>query len=371
MALISTKDRNKLFTQVKMECGAPQRPFELTDEQLLSYFELSIEDYSAYVNQWLVEQQWVNIQGLDLNENEFVNAFTTKTNNFIKSFTYAYSKQVGMGTNAPAGSTWELKRDYILTSANTQHYVLPANREINEVLWDTPPSIDKGIIDPFALSNWSSGTFGWSYMGRPAQYVQPTYSLLLAAQDRRTKEKVLQSELSYRITGLADGRKLLHLYPVPGTRAEISNRWGKHYAGRKVWYWYYDTKGDRDKCLEENNDIVKLPSDAPVDVLNWDEVNSTARQQIRNLFFSRVMTVLGRIRGFYSGEVGSANKQITMDYRQLADYGQQLETSTKEAILESLNKLSLVQLTEDRANIAENVNRSLQYQPHKFPIMTR
>lgn len=371
MALISTAERNKLYTHIKHEFGYPQRPFEITDEQMDSYFEMAIEDYSSYLNEWLIQQQWVGLQGVDISETEFTNAFATKSNQFMKSFTYAYSKQVGLGTNAPAGNKWELKRDFIVTSANTQHYVIPAGREVNELLWETPPAIDKGIVDPFALGNWTSGGFGWSYLGRPAQYVQPTYSLLLSAQDRRTKERVLQSELTYRITGLADGSKLLHLYPIPGGRNEIRDMWGKHYAGRKVWYWYYDTTdGERDKCLEENSDIVKLPSDAPVKVLKWDEVNSASQQQIRDLLLSRVLIVTSRIRGFYSGEVGSANKQLTLEYRQLGDYGETLRTQTRDRIFETLNKLSLVQLTTDRATIAENINRERGYQPPMFPIMT-
>lgn len=370
MALITTADRNKLYKEVKYEFGFPQRPFEIQDEQLDVFFEMALEDYSAYLNEWLVQQQWVGLQGLSVSEAEFNSVFSTKSNSFMKSFTYAYSKQVGLGTNAPADPLFELKRDYIVTSASTQHYIIPANREVNEVLWETPPSIDQGLVDPFALTNWASGSFGWSYMGRPAQYVQPTYSLLLSAQDRRMKERILQSELTYRITGLADGRKMLHLYPVPGGRNEIRDKWGKHYAGRKVWYWYYDTKGDRDKCLEANSDIIRLPSDPPTSRLKWENLNDFARQQVRDLLLSRVMIVTARIRGFYSGEVGAAEKQLTLDYRQIGDYGETLRGEVREKIFDSLNKLSLVQLTTDRATIAENVNRERGYQPMMFPIMT-
>lgn len=369
MALISTKEKNNLLKKVKYELGYPLRKFELTEEMLEAYLEMAIEDYSAYVNEWLIEQQWVGLQGVEINGTDFFNAFTTKKNDFMRSFTFAYSKQVGLGTNAPAQRGWELKRDYITTSANTQHYIIPANRQVNEVLWETPPSIDQGLVDPFALSNWQSGTFGWSYLGRPAMYVQPTYSMLLASQDRRTKQRILQSELTYRITGLESGEKLLHLYPIPGTRAEIRGRWGKHYAGRKVWYFYYDTD-EREKCLQENEDVVILPSDAPVDVLNYDNLNAVARQQVRDLLLSRTMINIGNIRGFYSGEIGATEKQLVMDYRQLLDRGQTLKTETKDKIFQSLNKISLVQLTTDRATIAENINRERGFQPPQYPIMT-
>jgi hypothetical protein len=248
MALISTVEKNKLFLKVKHELGYPLRPFEIENEMMDSYLEMVIEDYSALLNDWLIHQQWVSIEGLSTENSDFFSAFTIKSTDYMESFTYAYSKQVGLGTNAPAAPGWELKRDFIVTSAHTQHYVIPANREVNEVLWETPPEIDQGLVDPFTLNAWSPGMHGWSYLGRPAMYVQPTFSTLLTAQDRRMKQRVLQSILTYRITGLEDGRKLLHLYPIPGSREEINNRWGKHYAGRKVWYWYYDTnKQGRDK----------------------------------------------------------------------------------------------------------------------------
>jgi len=201
-------------------------------------------------------------------------------------------------------------------------------------------------------------------------YIQPTFSMLLSAQDRRMKERVLQSELTYRVTGLADGRKVLHLYPIPGNRNEIRSRWGKHWAGRKVWYFYYDTEGDRQKCLEENDDTIRLPSDAPADTLKWDNVNVVARQQIRDLLIARTKISLGGIRGFYSGDLGVAQKEVTMDYRHLLDEGKELKDNTRDRIFEMLDKLSLKNLTEERAMIAENVNKERGYQPPMFPIMT-
>jgi hypothetical protein len=370
MAIIATSEKNKLYLKVKHSLGAPLRPFELKDEMLDTYLEMVIEDYSALVNNWLIHQQWIGLEGLSGSNSDFLSAFTTKSNDYMKSFTFAYSKQVGLGTNAPAASGWELKRDYIVTSANTQHYIIPANREVNEVLWETPPEIDAGLIDPFALNNWSAGMLGWSLMGRPAQYVQPTFSMLLTAQDRRMKQRVLQSLLTYRITGLADGRKLLHLYPVPGSRHEIRSTWGPHYQGRKVWYWYYDTsKTGRDKCLEENDDIVKLPSDPPTKVLKWENLNDVARQQIRDLLIAQTKIVLGGVRGFYGGELGVTEKQLQMEFRHLLDEGEKLKEKVEGQIKDQLEKLSQVNLTDERAKVAENLNRHLQYQPSRTPII--
>lgn len=369
MALITTVDKNKLYLHVKHELGYPLRPFELKDEMMDSYLEMVVEDYSSVVNDWLIHQQWTGLEGMSKESGDFLSAFSNKSNHYMETFTYAYSKQVGLGTNAPASNGWELKRDYILTEANTQHYLIPAGREINEVLWETPPSIDGGLVDPFAMNAWSAGMLGMSYLGRPAMYVQPTYSTLLGAQDRRMKQRILQSTLTYRITGLATGEKMLHLYPIPGDRHEIAGTWGKHYAGRRVYYWYYETNDDRDKCLEENDDTIKLPSDPPVKVLQWSNLNDSARQQIRNLLIAKTKMVIGGVRGFYTGELGVTDKQLVMDYRHLLDEGIKLKEDTEKILLDQLDRLRQVNLTEERAKIAENVNKHLQYQPPKFPII--
>jgi hypothetical protein len=371
MALITTVDKNKLYLHVKHELGYPLRPFELNDDMMDSYFEMVVEDYSSLINSWLIQQQWVSLEGMKIETGDFLSAFTTKSNSYMESFTYAYSKQVGLGTNAPAATGWELKRDYVTISGNTQHYIIPAGREVNEVLWETPPEIDGGLVDPFALNAWSSGMLGFSYLGRPASYVQPTYSTLLAAQDRRMKQRVLQSTLTYRITGLATGEKMLHLYPIPGSRDEIQGRWGKHYTGRKVWYWYYDTKNnaERDRCLEENDDVVRLPSDPPVKTLKWDKMNDVARQQIRNLLIAKVKIAIGGIRGFFSGSLGVAEKSLELDYRHLLDEGVKLKDDTEKLILDQLEKLSQVNLVKERAEIAQNINIERGFQPIMYPII--
>ncbi len=368
MPIIATKDKEKLYKFVKYELGYPLRPFEIKDEMLNGYLEMVIEDYSAMLNQWLLHQQWVALEGKDKTTDFFV-AFTTKSEDYMHSFTYAYSKQVGLGTNAPADSIWELKRDYITTTKDTQHYIIPANREVNEVLWETPSEIDMGLSDPFSLNVWSPGMHGWSYLGRPAMYVQPTYSTLLTAQDRRMKQRVLQSLLTYRITGLADGRKILHLYPRPGEKNEINSKWGKHYAGRKVWYWYYDTKGDKEKCVKDNPDVVILPSDAPADVLRWDQLNDVAKQQIRNLLIAKVKMVIGGIRGFYEGELGATDKSLKMDYRHLLDEGKELKDTTEKEVKELLGQIDQANLVKERAEIAENLNKERSFQPFRTPII--
>ena len=104
---ISTVDKEKLFRQFRHSLGAPIRQIELTDEQLCTLLEISIEDYAQYVQEWLVEHQWQSLLGHNITTTDMSFALSVRTLDYVQQATYAYSKQVGLQTNGP----WELKKD--------------------------------------------------------------------------------------------------------------------------------------------------------------------------------------------------------------------------------------------------------------------
>jgi hypothetical protein len=371
MGAISEAEKNKLYKQVKTHLGFPARSLdELTDDVLGTMLEVAIEDYTSYVSNWLIEQKWGELQGLETEEANFISALTYKSLDFERSFAIAYGKQTGVGSLSP----WELKKDFILTEEGVQTYTIPANREVNEVLWETPSLIGSAghsfADSPFAAS-FTAGAMGWSYGGSPAQAILPAFSMLLGAQDRMQKRKILQSELTYKITGGPNGTKILHLYPVPGSNDEISGKGGKHTAGTKVWYWYYDTNATgRDKCLEENEDIVHTPDEVPLAHWNWDKMNHIAKTRIRKLATAKTSLWIGKVRGMFSGDLATANNQgIKMDYQMYLDDGREMEQGFYDELKESLEKLTNVKMMEDKASIAQNLNTVLQYNPTHSPII--
>ena len=114
--------REKLFTQLRHMLGAPLRGVELEDPMLDTALELSILDYGQYVQDWLIENQWSSLYGQDMDVISLTNAFLTRDLDFETSFTYAYSKIVGL----QAGGPYQLKQDYFSLTANTQIYKIPA-----------------------------------------------------------------------------------------------------------------------------------------------------------------------------------------------------------------------------------------------------
>lgn len=365
MANISTEEKKKLFNRIRHLLGAPVREIELVDEQLETLLEVAIEDYSKMINEWLIDQQWSSLIGLDVNVNDLSFAFMTKSLDFERSFSFAYSKQVGLGTNGP----WELKQDYVELTGGTQVYNLPANRELNEILWFTPSMIGSGL-DPLSSSLWSAQQFGWNYAGTSAGYVQPLFNTLLAAGDKELKNKVRKSELTYRITGGHNGTKNLHLYPVPGGPFDPGHSNGvanqnNFVTGSRVWYWYYDTSTASVKdCLNDNTDIIRTLSDPVIDNISYTQLNAPAQTWIRQYLLALAKATLGKVRGKYSGSLNVTDVEVTMDYADLLAEGKEEKDLLITQLGDRLLRMSWTEILKAKAEQAEALNQILSKIPN-------
>ena len=92
MSIIPEPERTQLYTKLRHSLGAPLRSIELEDEQLDSLLELAIEDYSQYIQDWLIESQWSSLYGLNLDTQSLTKAFITKSFDLVDRYSYAYSK---------------------------------------------------------------------------------------------------------------------------------------------------------------------------------------------------------------------------------------------------------------------------------------
>ena len=87
MAVIAEPERSQLYIRLKHLLGAPLRSVELEDEMLDSLLELSIEDYSQYVQDWLIESQWTSLYNLNLDTQSLSKAFITKSLTYEEKYT--------------------------------------------------------------------------------------------------------------------------------------------------------------------------------------------------------------------------------------------------------------------------------------------
>tara|TARA_R110001583_G_scaffold124346_1_gene275809 strand:- start:339 stop:1463 length:1125 start_codon:yes stop_codon:yes gene_type:complete len=367
--IITNTERTKLYTQLKHQLGAPIIGVELEDEMLDSLLELAVLDYGMYVQDWLIENQWSSLYDISIDEADLTRAFMTRSLDWETSFTYAYSKIVGL----QAGGPWELKKDFVTLSANTQIYQIPANREINEIMWYSRAELNESFVDPFlgAFGGLGGGMGlggggGFAQMGMVGSYyMMPANDLLLRMADRNIKNRLISSELTYRLTAGPNGSKFLHLYNVPGGDFDFGNR---EIHDSKCWYWYYDTgKDGRDACLEANKDVVLLPSDVPIESIKYVDLNPPAKAWIRRYFTALAKETLGRVRGKYSGALKVPDSELTMDYSSLQTEGIDEKSKLTEELTSRLERLRQDSMMERKANEAENLNKALTYRPFQDP----
>lgn len=365
MSIIPEPHRSELYKKVRHLLGAPLRSVELDDEQMDTLLEFSIDDYSEQVQNWLIESQWTSLYNLNLDTQSLSKAFMTKSLDYETRYSYAYSKIVGL----QAGGDWELKRDYVELKQNQQVYEIPANREINEVLWYSAAELNNPMFDPWSFGALGAGGGlggggGLAQMGNTGMsfLMMPAFDMLLRMQEINIQRRIITGDLTYKITALPEGKKALHLMQTPGSKFDFGN---SSLMRGKVWYCYYDAgPADRDKCLKDNPDIIKLPSDVPFDKMSWTELNNPAQVWVRRWFVASCKETLSKVRGKYSGNLKTPDSELTMDYQSLATEGKDEKTKLIEELIGAEGKLTRLKpekVMEREALIAENLNKQMKF----------
>jgi len=371
ISVIQEPERSRLYRRIRTLLGAPVRGVELEDEQMDSLMELAVGDYTQYVLDWLIESQWTSLYGINLDERSVANALITRSLDWETQYTYAYSKIVGL----QAGGPWVLKKDYFDLVPNQQLYEIPAGREINELLWFQRAELNSTLFDPFMGGLYG---FGGTGLGGPAGFSQfgggggyfmmPSFDIMLRMADRNLKQRIIIGDLTYRITAAPEGKKIVHLYNVPGGKFDFSNITFNNY---RCWYWYYETNDNRDDCLAQNPDIVKLPSDIPLENLSWDKLNIPAQQWVRRWFTAYCKETLGRIWGKYSGNLKTPDSELILDYTSLLSEAKDERSKLEEELKLRLERLRPEKQMEKEALLAENLNKQLKFRafPSNFIVI--
>ena len=386
------EEKQQIFDQFKHMMGYPLRKVEITPEMEKSILEIAIGDYTEYIQNWLIEHQWQGLLGKDVDKTDMAFALTVRDIDYMTRASYAYSRQVGLQTRGP----WELKKDYIEIEAGRQVYEIPANREVNEVLWITPPTTDAALFANFGgfdmgfgggMAQMGSGqnaggNFG-GMGGNGGHYIAPAFDVLLAAQDFNLKNRILRGELVYKITAgpmdaNGDRTRLLHLISTPGSRltfgglgANMASGGGSGRSiglrGCRVWYHYYETNPENlDQCRKDNPDIIKMPNEVPLDKLDFSDFNSPTKIFVRQLYVAHAKKALARVRGKFSGIVGPPGAERTMDYDSLLSEGESELLELRTRLDQRLDRLSTEKQYERAANEAEHLNRHLKFRPLGF-----
>jgi hypothetical protein len=370
------EDKIALLNRIRRKIGAPVLEVELLDEQIEECICESIEEYSTYINNWVLTNRLGEILGLP-SEMDFTLKYVSNSLYFEQSFGKAIAEQAGLG----ASGTRELKTASISLTAGTQNYIIPAGREINDVLWFTPSFINLFGLDPFANTNIAFSEFGASFAGHTLYHVMPVFDTIMTAQAAELRNRVRGSEYSYIIRPGADGTKVLTLYPIPNPNSGISGIGGGAGTPGTMFYCYYDRYGlygnsdysgntanpgftGYTNTSMQGNGLVSTPADAKLNYISYAQLNSVAQTWVKKYAQALAKELLGiGIRGKFNGSLPIPDAELTLNKDDLISTAREDKKELKEELKLQLDELSYDKIMEKRALIQENVNKALSYGP--------
>lgn len=383
--MILTDDIRHLFHLVRVALGAPIRSIELTDDQLCSLLEIAIGDYAEKVQNWVLETQWLNIQGKNTiqfqNPNELAYAMTVRTMDWSRDYSYWFSKEVGLQQRG----SYELKKDFFKVELGKQVYVIPKGREINKVMYVTPSTTKAALYGNLGtLDTGIGGGFGQygnlgNGMGLTGFYVGSAYDTALMSVDLKYKNSLLRGDLAYKVTAGPDGTHLVHLMSVPGSPNMVGgvaadDTWGwNKYSNCYVWYTYYDvsngTEEDIDKCrIENRDDVVLTPEQVPFESMSYDLMNYPTQQIVRKLLIAEAKITLANIRGAYSGVVRIPQAELTLDYRLFLEQGKEEKEKALTELSERLTRMTPWELMKNQNEMNDQIMKVLSQKPLGFYV---
>ena len=337
--------------------GAPIVTVELDSTQYVHAFNTSIEEYSNYINQWAIKSHIANALGLPSSQ-DFTLRWVSQNFEFAKSFSKAYSEQVNVGGEVP------VHKSYITLIENKQTYYVNNDVQIIDVMWHEPVAINRYLIDPNTNPAWVNHEFGWAYMGNSLQYVTPVSFTIQLANATEIRYRTLRGDFNYAIRPAgADAARVapdftgqtenaISVYPVPAGQ----------YVGDKIWYFYKYKSDLNAYANQEPGDLVSNPGTLNIDEIPYTAFNANSQRWVKQYTLATCKEILGRIRSKFSS-LPIPDAEVTLDGGELLSEAQQKQEELKEYLLNELEAMDVGKLIEDDATAAENINRSLSFNP--------
>lgn len=375
---MTTSDYNGLISRIRIFLGEPVMGVELENIQIETCIAMAIEEYSSYIHDWSMKNNMAEMLGLP-SEIDFTLKYVSHTINFEKAQVVTYGEQAGGGVN----SVRESKTGIIVLSGGVQDYVIPAGREVNDVLWYTPSFVNITGIDPFSSQNIAFTEFGASYAGNSLFSVMPVFDTILTAQAAELRNRVRGSEYSYILRGGPDGTKILKLLPVPYP-GNAGGNFGNLGTPGRMFYTYFDKTPYGNSLYSGNtanpgfsgytseeislgyqgNGLVSSPADARLYFISYNQLNDPARQWVKRFALALSKEVLGlSIRGKFNGQLPIPGAELTLNKDDLINTGRDDQEKLKNELKERLAELTYDKIMERRTSIQENINKTLGFGP--------
>ena len=368
-----TSEIESLFRKIRNALGAPLVEVELTDEQLCSLLDLSIEDYAERVQNWLIENQWATLYGKNVSNIDMAYALSVRTLDMSKDFSYWFSKEAGLQQRGP----WELKKDFFKIEEGKQNYLIPAGREINSVMWCNPSTsqaalyANYGGLDTLGFAGGYGQAGGGSYGPIGGFYIAQSMDIAYMATDLAYKNRLLRGDLTYKVTAGPEGTHIVHLYSTPGSKLTFGNKLTMNGSlsliGCEVWYTYYDTAGkDADECRRANDSVILTPDQVPLNEIDYAFLNGPTKTIVRKLLLAKAKQTLALVRGKYSGKVSIMDAEANLDYTMLERQGEKEYDAAIEELNKRLERMSPWSQMKLQAEMMDSMSKILAGKPMKI-----
>lgn len=368
-----TDEIKSLFKKFRSEMGAPLMEVELIDDQLCDLLDMAVEDYAEKVQGWVIENNWAQLYGKDLTNIDLAYSLSVRTLDLSKDFGYWFSKDAGLQQRGP----WELKKDYFTIEKGKQSYLIPAGREINNVLYCNPATsqaalyANYGGLDTLGFAGGYGQAGGGSYGPIGGFYIAQSMDVAYMAADLQYKNRLLRGDLTFKVTAGPDGTHIVHLYSTPGSRLTFGgtmNTMGSiSMVGCEVWYTYYDvSKGDADECMRQNPNVVLTPDQIPLTKMEYGLLNEPTKVIVRKLFFAKAKRALANVRGKFSGKVSIMDAEVNMDYSMLTAQADKEYQDTMDALTKRLESMSPYETMKKAAELVDNLIKIQSGKPMKI-----
>ncbi len=337
--------------------GFPIMDVELNCGQFYVAFESAVMEYSAQVNQFVIKENMLNLQGLGLNVNggNLTHALIKPELIRLIKLSEAYGNEVHLGRDVKIYRV-PIELQYHVQKYNIPDWLLPEHKDkdivITKICHDRVPAVTR-FYDPFAgtgMQNYNNfgGEFGWAGMSPGTEFVMmPLHGDLLRTQAIELADSFRRSSYGFDIRG-----DELLIFPIPKAEKQI----------------FLEYRVESEKY--ENNittDVISDISNAPYDNMVYSQINSIGRSWIREYALALAKEMLGIVRSKF-GSINIPGDDINLDGDTLRSEASAAKEHLITQLRETLEQTNRKNLLEQQRIEVETVQQTLKSIPFYTPI---
>ena len=367
-------EADNMVTFVKRSLGDDILSVELTKKQIWMCFERSFLEFGAVTNQYQAKSNLTQLLGQptgSFGSSGYLSGSTHKyarTNlEMLRRQAEPYAMEAGIGGsyNMTSG-TIELengRQDYdIYTELKDQdgNTVIDSTAgrrgkmKVSEVFHFSPQAAFRYYGSTSGISYLSNEFSFESFTPETIFYVLPVFEDILRAGQMDISHRVRRSNYSYKITGTK-----IRIFPIP-------NLSGSQFGiqPRKLFLRVMAQLPDPFNPSYDDDTVYGVTGieNVPYGNLEYNKVNSIARQWVRNYALALSRELLGLVRSKFSN-LPIPNAEITLNGESLVTAAREDQDKLRTELKELLESMTYDKLIEADVLKAENLQKQLRFVP--------